>query len=156
MKGLRQGLCSTKEKVEMENDKHPKEAIKKEHDVYVKVLDLKETIYTNQTGQFPFTSSEGNRYIMVAIHVDASYIFMEQMKNRTAGYMVETYQKIYGRMTDAFLGVEKYYLDNEASEEYKTAIKKKNAEWKESHLPVTDATSPGGPSKLPRTILFPY
>ena len=39
MKGLRQGLRSTKEKVAMENDKHPKVAMKKEHDVYVEVLD---------------------------------------------------------------------------------------------------------------------
>ena len=60
----------------MEKDKHPKVAMKKEHDVYVKVLDLKETIYTDQIGQFPFTSSKGNCYLMVAIHVDASYIFV--------------------------------------------------------------------------------
>ena len=57
---------------------------KKEDDDYVKVLDLKETIYTDQTGQFPFTSSKCNRYVMVTINVDASYIFMEPMKNRTS------------------------------------------------------------------------
>ena len=42
-------MRSTKEKVEMENDKHPKVAMKKEHDVYVKVLDLREIIYTDQS-----------------------------------------------------------------------------------------------------------
>ena len=40
MKGLRQGLRPTKKKGAMETDKHPKEAMKKEHDVYLKVLDL--------------------------------------------------------------------------------------------------------------------
>ena len=114
----------------MENDKHPKEAMKKEHDVYTKVLDLKETIYTDQTGQFPFTSSKGNQYVMVAIHVDASYIFMEPMKNRTSGHMVGTYQRIHDRMTAAGLGVKKHYLDNEASEEYKAAIRKNECEVK--------------------------
>ena len=118
MKGLRQGLRSTKERAAMETDKHPKEATKKEHDVYMKVLDIKETIYTDKTGQFPFTSSKGNRYGMVAIHVDASSIFMEPMKNRTSGHMVETYQRIHSRMIAAGLGIKKHYLDNEASEEY--------------------------------------
>ena len=84
-----------------------KVSMKNEHNVYVEVLDLKETIYTDQTGQLPFTSSKGNRYIMAAIHVDASYIFMEPMKNRTSGHMIETYQKIHGRMTAASLGVKK-------------------------------------------------
>ena len=50
MKSLRYILRSTKEKVAMENDKHPEKAMKKEHDVYDKVLDLKETLYTDQTG----------------------------------------------------------------------------------------------------------
>ena len=108
-------MRSTKEKLAMENDKHPKKAMKKEHDVYVKVQYLEETICTDQTGQFLFTSCKGSRYIMVAIHVNASYIFMEPMKNRTSGQMVETYQKIHGRMTAAGLGIKKYYLDSEAS-----------------------------------------
>ena len=49
---------------------------------------------------------------------------MEPMKNRTASHRIEIYQKIHGRMTDAGLGVNKHYLDNEALEEYKAAIKK--------------------------------
>ena len=61
---------------------------------------------------------------MVAIHVDASYIFMEPMKTRTTGHMIETYQQIFGRITAAGLGLKKHYLDIEASEEYKAAIRK--------------------------------
>ena len=91
MKGLRQGLRSTKEKVEHKKDKQPQEALKKEHDVYVKVIDLRAEIYTDQTGQFPSTSSKGNSYVMVTIYVDASFIFMEPIKNRTSGHMIETY-----------------------------------------------------------------
>ena len=58
----------------------------------MKILDLKETIYTDQTGQFPFTSSKGNRYVMVAIHVGASYIFItdeEQNKWSHGGNILE-------------------------------------------------------------------
>ena len=61
--------------------------------MYIKVIDLREEIYTNQTGKFPSTSSEGNIYVMMAIHVDTSYIFMEVMENCTSGHMMKTYQK---------------------------------------------------------------
>ena len=92
----------------------------------MKCLDLKEIIYTDQTGQIPFTSSKGNCYVMVAIQVDTSYIFMELMKNRTSGHiMIEIYQKIFDRIAAAGLGVKKHYLDNKASDDYKAAIRKK-------------------------------
>ena len=42
--------------------------------------------------------------------------------------MVEIYQRIHGRMTAAGLGVKKNYLDDEASEDYKTAIRKNGCE----------------------------
>ena len=82
--------------------------------MYVKILGLKETVYTDQTGQFLSTSRKCNHNVMVAIHADASYIFMEPMKNRAVDHMIKTYQKIFSRMTAAGLGVEKHYLDNEA------------------------------------------
>ena len=96
----------------------------------MKVIDLKEEIHTDQTGQFPFTSSTSSRYAMVAIHVDVSYIFMGPMKNRTTVHMIKTYQKIFERMKVAGLGVEKHYLDNEASEDYRAAIRKNDCEVK--------------------------
>ena len=104
MKGLRQGLRSTK-KVESKKEGQPQQALKKEHDVYVKFIDLEEEIYTDQTGQSPSTSSKGNRYVTVAIHIDASFIFMESMKNQTSGHMIETYQNIFEKMKATALGV---------------------------------------------------
>ena len=97
--------------------------------MYSKVIGLKEKIYANQTGPFPFTSSKGNRYVMVAIHVDTSYIFVEPMKNRTSGHMIEMYQRIIERMTASGLGLKKHYLDNKASEDFKTAIEKNDCEF---------------------------
>ncbi len=63
------------------------------NDIFVCVEDLNEEIHTNQTGAFPHTSQRGNRYIMVAVHLDANYIFAEPMKNRTEGEMNRVYQK---------------------------------------------------------------
>ena len=71
--------------------------------MFTQVVDLTEEIHTDQTGAFPHTSQRGNRYIMVAIHLDANYIFAEPMKNRTEGEMIRTYQKIINRMKAAGL-----------------------------------------------------
>ena len=66
-------------KAELKKKKYvPQDPIKKEHDIFIQIVDLKETIYTDQTGKFPYLSSKGNRYVMVGIHVDANYIFKNQ------------------------------------------------------------------------------
>ena len=76
------------------------------------MVDLTDEIHTNQMGAFPHTSQRGNRYIMVAIHLDANYIFAEPMKNRTEGEMIRVYQKIINQMKAAGLGLKKQVLDN--------------------------------------------
>ena len=74
MHGIRQGIKSTKARDAKlaEETNATTEPVKKEHDIMVKVVDLQETMYTDQTGMFPYLSSRGNRYIMVAIHIDAN------------------------------------------------------------------------------------
>ena len=82
MKGVRQGLGSTKERKSQDKDNDPA-PVSKQNDIMVKMVDLKETIYTDQTGKFPYVSSKGNCYIMVAVHVNANAIYVEPMKNKT-------------------------------------------------------------------------
>jgi len=97
IRAQRQGVRSSKvkakaakpEKTKDQNNPEPKQ-----NDVFMKIIDMKDTIYTDETGQFPHLSSKDNRYIMVAIHIDSNYIVIEAMKNRTEGQMMETYQKI--------------------------------------------------------------
>ena len=55
----------------------------KTHEAFFCIDNLTDCIHTNQTGALPFTSQRGNRYIMVAIHLEANYFFVEQMRNRT-------------------------------------------------------------------------
>jgi hypothetical protein len=74
------------------------------NDIFMHVEDLNEEIHTNQTGAFPYTSHRGNRYIMVAVHLDVNYIFAMPMKNRTEGEMIRVYQKILNRMKAAGVG----------------------------------------------------
>ena len=49
---------------------------KKRGDIYVKTYDMKETIYTNQTGKFPVTSRRHNKYIMVMCKIDSNCILV--------------------------------------------------------------------------------
>ncbi len=86
-------------------------------------MDLADTIHSDQTGAFPFTLQHGNRYIMVIIHVNATYIFCEPMKNKTEGEMITTYQKIVNQMKMASLGLKHHRLDNKALATFKECIK---------------------------------
>jgi hypothetical protein len=108
LKGQQQGIWSTKNKAfkKLLEDEEMRIKIKGEsspfqplpptkcNDMFIRVVDLTEEIHTNQTGAFPHTCQQGNHYIMVAIHLDANYIFTEPMKNRTEGEMIRAYQKI--------------------------------------------------------------
>ncbi len=64
------------------------------NDIFVRMDDLNKEIHTNKMNAFAHTSQCGNHYIMVAVHLDANYIFAKPMKNRTEGEMIRVYQKI--------------------------------------------------------------
>jgi len=105
LKGQGQGIRSTKHnaftalvkqeetriKIEGESSPHKPLPPIKLDDIFIRVVDLTNETHTNQTGAFPHTSQRGNRYIMVAIHLDANYIFAEPMRNRTEREMIRVY-----------------------------------------------------------------
>ena len=82
MKQTRQGVRSTQEEEEekQEDEDVPAEPKKRHNDVAIKVWDVKEKIFTDQTGKFPYQSVEGYRYLMVMVEVDSSVIDAEPMK----------------------------------------------------------------------------
>ncbi len=99
------------------------------NDIFVHMEDLTEEIHINQTSAFPHTSQCGNRYIMIAVHLDANYIFVEPMKNRTEGEMIRAYQKIINRMKVAGLGLKKQVLNNKCSVAMKACIKENDMDY---------------------------
>jgi hypothetical protein len=135
MKGQRQGVRSTKHKalehiLAREQQIQIKPGIEnsptqiKRHDnIFIQIVDLANTIHSDQTGAFPLNLQCGNRYIMVIIHINANYIFCEPMKNKTEGEMVTTYQKIVNRIKMASLGLKHNQLDNNALATFKECIK---------------------------------
>ena len=67
---------------------------------------------------------------MVAVPLDANYIFAKPMKNRTESKMVRAYQKSINRMQATRLGIKKQVLNNECSAAMKECIKHNNIEYK--------------------------
>jgi hypothetical protein len=129
LKGKCQGIRSTKQKelekivenktvrIKIEGKKSPFHhiPITNTHKAFFRIEDLSNSIHTNQMGVFPFTSQRSNRYIMVAIHLDANYIFVEPMRSRTKIEMIWAYKKIINRMRLAGLRLKKHTLNNKAS-----------------------------------------
>ncbi len=59
---------------------------------------------------------------MMAIHLNANYIFVKPMHNWSKEEMIRAYKKIINRMRMAGLGIKKHMLDNEASDAFKQYI----------------------------------
>ena len=89
-------------------------------------MEMLETIHSDDTGPFPYTSQWGNKIVMIAVHLDADYIFAEPMRNKMDGERLHAYQKIINRMRRAKLGLRKHALDNEISKEYRERIAENN------------------------------
>ena len=49
---------------------------KKVWDVYTKVYDVRNTVFSDQTGQFPTRSKQGNNYIMVMVEINSNAILV--------------------------------------------------------------------------------
>jgi hypothetical protein len=55
---------------------------------------VRETMFSNQTGQFPTRSQQGNKYIMVMVEIDSNVILVEPMKSRKDEEMIQAYNAL--------------------------------------------------------------
>ena len=101
MKLQRMNVRSTKKMEETDKPGENNSPMPKKEDVYINVFNAHDTVYTDQTGGFPITSSRGNKYIMVMCEVDGNYIDAVPMKNQTAECMVQTYLILWNRLTSS-------------------------------------------------------
>ena len=83
MRQVRQDFRSTKDKFSVPNDNDEKVPRRKQHYINVREDQVKDTIYTNQTGKLPITSSRGHKYIMIMCEIDGNAVLVEPMKNKT-------------------------------------------------------------------------
>ena len=80
--------------------------------------------YSDQTGKFPFTSSRGNKYLMIVYDYDSNAILQEPLKNKTSKELVRAWLKIHKRLAVGGSQPQLYVLDNEFSTEMKTTMDK--------------------------------
>ena len=74
LKKQRQNVRSTKQKIrldEINEDTALTQTLAKQN-LFVKVINAENTVYSDQTGRFPIQSSKGNRLLMVFYDVDAN------------------------------------------------------------------------------------
>jgi hypothetical protein len=74
---------------------------RKVKDIFVKVYDVRETVFTDQTGQFPTKSQSGNKYIMIMVDIDSSTILVEPIKTRTDAELTRAYKLLLLRLKQA-------------------------------------------------------
>ena len=86
MRGQRQGVRSTKPATEKEDEQVNIQP--RQHDIVISIHDMTHTLYTDQTGKFPRTSSRGNKYQMILHEIDSNSTWVEPMKNRTEGELI--------------------------------------------------------------------
>jgi hypothetical protein len=91
-------------------------------DIYIKTYDTHDTVYSDQTGKFPHSSSRGNRYQMILYHTNCNSIWVEPTKNRTEGELILAHTRALSQMCACGLTPRRQVLDNEASAAYKQAI----------------------------------
>ena len=99
---------------------------KKENDIYISTYDVRETIYSDQTGQYPVRSQRGNKYIMVMVEIDSNAILVEPMRSREDKEMIRAYDKLVQRLKAAGIKPRKHVLDNEVSNNMKEHIKQQH------------------------------
>jgi hypothetical protein len=128
MKQSKQGVGSTKVIDEDATVEFKPTPGVKHKDVYLRVFDAtKKAMYSDQTGRFPISSSQGNKYIMVAVKLDGNYIDAEPLKTRGTQSLINAYQAIFSRWKATnTISPNWHILDNEAPEALKQAIRENN------------------------------
>jgi hypothetical protein len=128
MKQTKQGVRSTKV---VDADKmlgfQQKPGVKHK-DVHLLIFDATEkSMYSDQTGKFPISSAQGNKYIMVAVEIDGNYIDCEPIQSRKAKALTNAYQAVFRRWkTTVVICPNWHILNNEAPEELKQVIRENN------------------------------
>ena len=81
----RQGLQSTKTQVKLEDahdDAFPPQSKPKTKEMGITITPVKNTVYSDLTGQFPHISSRGNKYLLCIYDFDANAILAGTLKTR--------------------------------------------------------------------------
>ena len=67
----------------------------KSHDFFHKIVDIRDTIYTNQTGKFTYTSKREHNYLFITYAYDVNAILVRPLKTRKGKELVDKLSEIH-------------------------------------------------------------
>ena len=91
----------------------------KTQEFYHKIVDLKDTVYTDQTGKFRVRSIGGYNYIFLTYSYDTNAILVRPIKTRTGKELVEVVANIHEYLSHRGFKPKHHIMDNEASHQMK-------------------------------------
>ena len=83
----------------------------------------KGTMYTDQTGEFPYRLSQGNKYQIILHEINGNSTWIEPMKNKIEGEMILACRRALEGMNTQGIVPTHQLLDNEISTTYIMEIK---------------------------------
>ena len=102
---------------EKNNNKH-----EKSHDILISSYDKKKTMYTDQTGKIPHSSSWSNKYHMIIHYINRNSKWVEPIKDITEVEMILGRAQALECLKLSGIIPNHQVLDNESSGAYKDAI----------------------------------
>ena len=92
------------------------------NEVFIKMFDLQATMYSDQTGAFPCSSSRGYRYLMVFYDEDTNAILFFPLKTKKSAELTSNIVTIVNNLTKRGFKPRYWILDNECSGDMKTTF----------------------------------
>jgi hypothetical protein len=99
-------------------------AYNKTHDACYSLFATTEKGFMDLTGRFPYKSSRGNEYILIAYHFDSNAILGLPIKNRQAKTITTAWKAIQDKLIISGATPNTWVLDNETSHELQSAMTK--------------------------------
>lgn len=119
----KEGVRSTKTKTApFEKANKTKLRGKKKKDVCIKVYDVWETIFSDQTSRFPKQSMRGYKHVMDMVEIKSNAILVEPIKSHHDDKMKRAYKHLLLQLKRADITPKKYVLDNKVSNSIKNMI----------------------------------
>ena len=91
-------------------------------DVYTSVYEVRNNVFSDQTGKFPTRWQQGNEYIMVMVDINSNVILVEPIKSRKDEEIKQSYLTMMLRLQREGIITKKQILDNTFSEALETII----------------------------------
>ena len=99
------------------------------HHVFSSIIDLRQEIATDLTGQFPIQSSRGHKYILILYDFDSNAILAEPLRNRSELEHIRAYNKLHAYLLERGFQPQLQRLDNEAGAAYKSNLRAKDIDF---------------------------